>query len=209
LTNRPDVHAAELGLEAAKLDVKAARAAFYPSFTIDAELGYRAFNPIHLVSTPASLAYRLAGGLVAPLLNRKAIAAQYRMANAMQLQAVIRYEQTVLQAFTDVANQLARIDNLQRSYEFRQQQVEKLARAVETSNLLFQAARADYMEVLLTRRESLEAEMELVETKKQQFLAMVNVYQALGGGCGVRGELARRPSRARALVSLRRRSPET
>lgn len=182
LTNRPDVRAAELALTAAKLDVKAAKAAFYPALTIDAELGYRAFNPVHLLATPASVAYGLAGGLVAPLINRKGITAQYRMANAMQLQAVTRYEQTVLQAFTDVATQLAMISNLASSYELRRQQVEKLALAVETSNLLFQSARADYMEVLLTRRDSLEAELELVETKKQQLLAMVNVYQALGGG---------------------------
>jgi outer membrane protein, multidrug efflux system len=182
LTNRPDVRAAELALEASKLDVASAKAAFYPSFMIDAELGYRAFNPIHLIATPASLAYRFAGGMVAPLINRRAITAQYRTANAMQLQAVIRYEQTVLQAFTDVANQLAVIDNLAKAFEFQQQQVDKLAKAVETSNLLFQSTRADYMEVLLTRRDSVEAEIELVETKKQQFLAMVNVYQALGGG---------------------------
>lgn len=182
LTNRPDVRAAELALEAAKLDVKSAKAAFYPSVSIDAEVGYRAFNPVHLIATPASVAYRLAGSLVAPLINRRAITAQYRTANALQIQAVVRYEQTVLQAFTDVANQLAVIDNLQKSYEVQQQQVEKLAKAVETSNLLFQSARADYMEVLLTRRDSVEAEMELVTTKRQQFVAMVNVYQALGGG---------------------------
>lgn len=182
LANRPDVRAAELALAAAKLDVAAARAAFYPALTIDAELGYRSFNVTHLLATPASLAYGIANGLVAPLLNRRAITAQYRTANALQIQAVVRYEQTVLQAFTDVANQLAMIENLAKSYESRRQQVAKLARAVETSNLLFQSARADYMEVLLTRRDSLEAEMELVETKKQQFLAMVNIYQALGGG---------------------------
>lgn len=182
LANRPDVRAAELALEAAKLDVKAAKAAFYPSVAIDAEVGYRAFNPVHLIATPASVAYRLAGSLVAPLINRRAITAQYRTANAVQIQAVVRYEQTVLQAFTDVANQLAVIDNLAKSYEVQQQQVDKLAKAVETSNLLFQSARADYMEVLLTRRDSVEAEMELVTTKRQQFVAMVNVYQALGGG---------------------------
>ena len=182
LANRPDVRAAELALQAAKLDVSAAKAAFYPSFTIDAELGYQSFNLAHLIATPAALAYRLAGGLVAPVLNRRAITAQYRTANAMQIQAVIRYEQTVLRAFTDVANQLAIIDNLQRSYELQQQQVDKLTSSVETSNLLFLSARADYMEVLLTRRDSLEAEMELVETKQRQFQTMVNIYQALGGG---------------------------
>jgi NodT family efflux transporter outer membrane factor (OMF) lipoprotein len=182
LVNRPDVRQAELELAAAKLDVKAAKAAFYPSLTIDAELGYRAFNPAHLVDTPASLAYGVAGGLTAPLLNRTGITAQYRSANARQIQAVFNYEKTLLQAFTDVVNQVAVIANLQKSYELQSQRVNALAASVDISNVLFQSARADYMEVLLTRRDSLEAEVELVETKKRQFQAMVNVYQALGGG---------------------------
>ena len=182
LENRPDVRQAELELEASKLDVKAAKAAFYPSLSIDAGVGYRSFNAEHLVATPESLVYGLAGSLTAPLLNRAAIKAQYRSANARQIQAVFNYEKTLLQAFTDVANQLAVIDNLQKSYELQSRQVEALARSSEVSNVLFQSARADYMEVLLTRRDSLEAEMELAETKKRQLQAMVSIYQALGGG---------------------------
>jgi NodT family efflux transporter outer membrane factor (OMF) lipoprotein len=182
LVNRPDLRQAELELAAAKLDVKAAKAAFYPSLTIDAELGYRSFNAAHLLNTPASVAYGVAGGLTAPLLNRSAITAQYRSANARQLQAVFNYEKTLLQAFTDVLNQVAAIHNLQKSYELQSRRVEALTQSVEISNVLFQSARADYMEVLLTRRDSLEAEMELVETKKRQLQAVVNVYQALGGG---------------------------
>jgi len=182
LENRPDVRQAELELEASKLDVKAAKAAFYPSLSIDAGVGYRSFNAEHLVATPESLVYSLAGNLTAPLLNRAAIKAQYRSANARQIQAVFNYEKTLLQAFTDVANQLAVIDNLQKAYELQSRQVEALARSSEVSNILFQSARADYMEVLLTRRDSLEAEMELAETKKRQLQAMVSIYQALGGG---------------------------
>lgn len=182
LENRPDLRQAELELEAAKLDVKVAKAAFYPSLSIDAGLGYRSFNAAHIINTPESLAYDLAGNLTAPLINRAAITAEYRSANARQIQAVLNYEKTLLQAFTDVANQLAMIQNLQKAYELQQQQVDKLVLAVETSNILFRGARADYMEVLLTRRDSLEAQLELVETKKKQFLSTVGVYQALGGG---------------------------
>lgn len=182
LENRPDVRQAELELEAAKLDVKAARAAFYPSLSVDAGVGYRSFNAEHLVATPESLAYNVAGNLTAPILNRQAIAAQYRSANARQLQAVFHYEKTLLQAFTDVANQLAMIENLKKRYELRAKQVDALAQSVEVSKLLFQSARADYMEVLLTRRDSLDAEMELIETKRRQLEALVDVYQALGGG---------------------------
>ena len=182
LENRPDLRQATLELEAAKLDAKSAKAAFYPSLSIDAEVGYRSFNARHLMTTPESLIYGLAGSLTAPLLNRAAITAEYRSANARQVQAVLNYEKTLLQAFTDVVNQLAKIDNLKKVYELQAQQVDTLARSVDVSNTLFQSARADYMEVLLTRRDSLEAQMELIETKKRQFHALVDIYQALGGG---------------------------
>jgi NodT family efflux transporter outer membrane factor (OMF) lipoprotein len=182
LNNRPDVRQAELELAASKLDVKVAKAAFYPSLTIDAQVGYRSFNPKHLVDTPESLAYGMGANLMAPLLNRAAITAYYRSANARQLQAVFNYEKTLLQAFTDVATQLAMIENLKKGYGLQEQQVDTLAQSVEVSNMLFRSARADYMEVLLTRRDSLEAEIALIETKKRQFQAMVNIYQALGGG---------------------------
>ncbi len=182
LANRPDVRAAELELEAAKLDLKSAKAAFYPSLSIDAGVGYEAFNIKHLVTTPESLAYNVAGNLIAPLINRKAIKAQYYSANARQLQAVFNYERTLLQAFTEVVNNLAMIRNLQQSYDLRSQQVDTLVQSVEISNVLFQSARADYVEVLMTRRDSLDAEMDLIETKNRQMRAMVHVYQALGGG---------------------------
>jgi len=182
LENRPDVRAAELELQAAKLDVRSARGNFYPSLSIDAAVGYRAFNVSHILATPESLLYNVAGNLVAPLLNRAAIKAQYRTANARQLQAVFNYERTLLQAFTDVVNQVVQFDNLKKSYDLEQQQVDTLGRSVEISNVLFQAARADYMEVLLTRRDSLEAQMELIETKRRLLHSMVNIYQSLGGG---------------------------
>jgi outer membrane protein, multidrug efflux system len=182
LENRPDVRRAELDLTAAELDIKSARAAFYPSLSIDLGVGYRSFNLEHIVTTPESLVYSLAGNLTAPLLNRAAIVAQYRTANARQIQAVFAYERTLLQAFTDVVNQMAKLQNLEQSYELRSRQVKQLIESIEVSNVLFESARADYMEVLLTRRDSLDAELELIETKKSQLMAMVDMYQALGGG---------------------------
>lgn len=182
LENRPDVRAAELQLEAAKLDVSAARKRFYPALSLEAGVGYRAFNALHLLTTPESLLYNLAGNLTAPLLNRAAIEADYRSANARQIQAVFDYERTLLQAYTDVVNQLATFENLKQSYELRAKQVDILGKSVEVSTVLFQSARADYMEVLLTRRDSLDAQLELIETKLTLLQATVNLYQALGGG---------------------------
>ncbi|GAA4469416.1 TolC family protein [Nemorincola caseinilytica] len=181
LTNRPDIRRAEQELAAAKLDVKVAKARFYPSLGISAAVGYRAFNPTYLVD-PASLLYSLAGDLMAPLVNRNAIKATYYTANAKQVQAVYNYERTILNGYVEVANQLSRISNLARTYDMRSQQVQALTRSIDISTDLFRSARADYMEVLMTQRDALEARFELIETKKQQLNAMVSIYKALGGG---------------------------
>lgn len=182
LANRPDIRQAEQLLEATKLDVKVARAQFYPSVRITAGLGYNAFNPAYLLRTPESLLYSLAGDLVAPLVNRNAIKATYISANAKQVQAAYNYERTILNAYVEVANQVAKIGNLEKSYELRASQVQALTQSIDISNDLFRSARADYMEVLLTQRDALESKFELIETKKQQMNAMVNIYKALGGG---------------------------
>lgn len=182
LDNRPDLRQAALQLEAAKLDVKSTRARFFPSLSIDAAMGYQSFNITHLVDTPASLIANFAGNILQPLLNRRGIEADYRTANAKQIQAIISYERTLLQAFTDVANQQAKYENLQKSFTLQSQQVDVLKQSVDVSNTLFQSARADYMEVLLTRRDSLDAQMELIETRLAMLESMVNMYQALGGG---------------------------
>lgn len=182
LSYRPDIRQAELELAAAKLDVKAAKANFYPSVRLTAGIGLNAFDAALLTETPASLIYSVAGDLVAPLVNRNAIKATYIGATAHQMQAVYDYEQTVLNAYVEVVNQLSNIQNLRNSYDLRQQQVEALSSSITISNNLFRSARADYMEVLLTQRDALESKFELVETQKQRMNAMVNVYQALGGG---------------------------
>ncbi|MEO7582506.1 MAG: TolC family protein, partial [Ferruginibacter sp.] len=182
LANRPDIKHAELELTAAKLDVKVARAEFYPSFGISAAVGFQAFNPTYLVKLPASLLYSLAGDLAGPLINRNAIKAEFYTANARQLQAMYNYERSILNAYLGVSTQLAGISNLEKSYDFKVKQVAALTRSIDISNDLFKFARADYLEVLMTQRDALEAKLELVETKKQQLNAVVNIYRELGGG---------------------------
>ncbi|HCB44791.1 MAG TPA: RND transporter, partial [Algoriphagus sp.] len=182
LINRPDIRQAELELAAAKLDVKVARANFYPSFRITAGLGFQAFNARYLLTSPESMLYGLAGDLMAPLVNRNAIKAQYQTANSKQLQAVYEYEQRILNGYYEVSNQMAKISNLEQSANLKARQVQALTESIAISSSLFRSARADYMEVLLTQRDALESKMELIETKAQQMNAMVHLYQALGGG---------------------------
>lgn len=181
LANRPDIRQAELELAAAKLDVKVARANFYPSVRITSGIGFQAFNTAYLIS-PESLLLNLAGDLVAPLVNRNAIKAQYNSANARQLQSVYDYERTILNAYVDVLNQISSVQNFAKSYKTKSQEVEILMNSITISNSLFRSARADYLEVLLTQREALESKMELVEIRQRQMNSKVNIYRALGGG---------------------------
>lgn len=191
LENRPDVRRAELELRAAQLDVSAARARFYPSLHLDGRLGYQSFDVRHLVDTPDSILYSIFAGLTAPLLNRNAITAEYFSANSRQVQAVLRYERAILSAFLDVNTGVNLLRNLSQSYALKEQQVARLNESVEVSTLLFNSARAEYLEVLTTRRDSLEAQMELIETKQRQLTATVTLYQALGGGWRSSGGRAR------------------
>jgi outer membrane protein TolC len=182
LENRADIRRAEKELAASRLDVRVAKANFYPRLMLSAGIGYEAFSPSLLLKAPESLIYTLAGQLITPLINRNAIKAEYYSANSRQVQAIFNYEKTLLNAYMEVANQLSNIGNLQRSFDLKSKQVQALTQAINISTVLFKSARADYMEVLMTQRDALESRFDLVETKMQQFKARVMIYRALGGG---------------------------
>ncbi|TWT61319.1 Cation efflux system protein CusC precursor [Rubinisphaera italica] len=103
-------------------------------------------------------------------------------ANSKQLQCIYNYQRTVLDAYTEVVNRIARVDNYGKSIKIKKQQLAALEASVESANQLFQNARAGYVEVMLAQREMIEARMVIVETKQEQLSAMVSAYQALGGG---------------------------
>jgi len=181
LQNRPDIQQAELELAARKLDVQVAKARFYPSLGLTAGVGLQAFNPVYLVK-PQSILANIAGDMVGPLINKRAITAEYNNANARQIQAVFDYEKTILGAYIEVVNEVSNIKNLDSTYQLKAQEVEALSQSVTISNTLFKNARADYLEVLLTQREALEMRFELIETKMRRLAATVKLYKALGGG---------------------------
>lgn len=182
LKNRPDIKQAELELFATKCDVKAAKAEFYPSFTISGGIGFNAFKPSYLFTTPESLIYNLVGDLTAPLINRNAIKAEFNKAKAEQLKALYNYQKTILNGYVEVSNELSNIKNLQQFYELKNKEVQSLTTATDVSNELFKSSRIDYFEVLMTQRDALESKLELIEAKKEQFNTVTNLYRALGGG---------------------------
>ncbi len=127
-----------------------------------------------------------AGDLVTPLINKRAIQADYQNANARQLQSVYNYQRVILNAFTEVINRVSMVENYSKSVEVKKQQVKALEASVSAATNLFQNPRADvhvdYLDVLSAQRDLLEARRVLIDTKREQLSAIVNTYQALGGG---------------------------
>lgn len=182
LSNRPDIKQAELELQAAQLDVKVARAEFYPSLDIVSGIGLQAFKPSYLVKIPESILYSLVGDLTAPLINRSAIKAEFSRADAKQIQMLYEYDKTVLNAYMEVSNQMAKIKNMQSIFEFKKKESETLVQSVGIANELFKSSRADYLEVLMTQRDAIDAKLEVLEAKAEQLSAVVDIYKSLGGG---------------------------
>jgi multidrug efflux system outer membrane protein len=180
---RPDIREAELQIEAARFDLEAARAAFYPSLTLTGTVALSAFDPRFLITrTPDSILASLVGGLLAPLINRRGIEAEFTMAKAAQLEALYRYQGVVLGAFAEVSSGLAALEQSARIVAHRKAQRAAVTDTIEASDALFRAGKASYLEVLLAQQNRLEAELELIAALRDQHLASVRLYRALGGG---------------------------
>ncbi len=182
LENRADIRQAAAAIKAAKLNLKSVKAQLYPNLTIRAGTGFSGFSPALLFRAPQSLFYNAIGDFMVPLINRRAIIARIQTADALQTQAVLTYEQTLLKAYTDVLIQESNIRKMQQAFDTKKREVVLLEESIGTANMLFKYAKATYIEVLLTQEEKLNAEKELVEVKMNLVGSRVDLYRALGGG---------------------------
>lgn len=182
LAMRPDIRMAELELQAALSDVKSAKATFYPSLQLTPYVGYQAFGMNKLFVTPSSLAYGLLGGLTAPIFNQRIIRSEYEQQLAGNGIAFQNYERTVLNAWQEVETGLKAQQRLRNRRELNKEEVEALQLAVDASNELFRAGRANYLEVLTAQRNVLEAEISLNQIYKEHLQTIIDLYRALGGG---------------------------
>lgn len=182
LTNRPDIRQAEAELVAAHADLKAARAAFLPALNITGSLGVQAYRPALLFTLPESIAYGLFAGITGPLLNRANIKGEFGKASAMQQEAVFNYQKQLNRAFLEVYRDMRMMTSLEEMYEMKLQETSILASSVQVSSDLFRTGRANYLEVLIARQNTLRSNMELIHTRRNQFLTAVNLYKSLGGG---------------------------
>jgi outer membrane protein TolC len=181
LRRRPDIQQAELSLAAASADVNAARAAFFPSLTVSPYIGFNAFDASQLFN-PGSLAYGLLGGLTGPLLNRTYVKSAYNQNIAVNREAFYEYKKSILAGFQETVTSLEGIENYRQVTQLKEQEVEVLRQAAATSNDLFVSGFATYLEVVTAQRSVLEAELALTAAKKEQFLSLIDLYRALGGG---------------------------
>lgn len=182
LLRRPDIRQAELGLLAAKADVEAARAAFLPTLIISPYVGLNAARAVLLFQAPESLALGILGNLAAPIFQRNEIRANYLISVAQNREAVYEYQEAILSGYQEVATSLRRIEGYKNMYTLKEQEVEVLLNAVSTSNDMFATGYATYLEVITAQKSVLEAELELAAIRKSQYLSLVDLYRALGGG---------------------------
>jgi multidrug efflux system outer membrane protein len=182
LAYRPDVRESSYRLMATRFELGSARASFLPSFNITAQLGYQALAARFLFSTPRSIMYNVLGGMVAPVINRRAIQAQFSSAKANQLSAMYAYQKTILNGYVEVVNELSGIDRLQEISALKKKQNELLLRSVEAATELYRTAKASYLEVLIVQQQSLQTQLEMVEVGRRQKIASISLYKALGGG---------------------------
>ena len=178
LLQRPDVIQAEHQLKAAKWDVETARKEFLPSFNISAAIGLNAFNPKYLFKLPESLVFNALGGLTAPLINKKAIQANFAQADALQIEALYNYDKTLLTAFIETSTLHSKISHIQLLQQFKQKQSDALIRAVSAAQKLYLNNRATYLEVIDSERGQLDCKMELIDAKSQQLSTLIEMYSA-------------------------------
>lgn len=182
LAFRPDIRIAERELLATKAEVQAARAAFFPSIQLGGMAGFNAFDFSRLFFSPASTVYQLGAGLVAPVFNRNQIRMDFEAAKAGQKIAYLDYEQTIFKSYLEVLNLVNEFSAFDEQLQLKTYEVEVQKRSVENSNIMFRVGYAGYLEVLNAQVNALQAEIELIELKKQQLQANVRLYRALGGG---------------------------
>lgn len=183
LAARPDVASAEQTLAAAYYTTAGARAAFYPGLTISFSGGFT--NQLgQIVKNPGEWFYQLAGSLTAPLFSRGQNIARLQASKAQQQQALNSFEYTLMNAAAEVSDAMTTYTKSLEKSALLQQQVTNLEKSVEYTQdlLLYSTGSTSYLEVLTAQQSLLSAQINQINTKLTRARAVINLYQALGGG---------------------------
>lgn len=181
LRNRPDVIAAEYNLINNFELTNVAKSGFYPSFKITATGGLQTIHLNEWFSVNSIFA-NIVTGLTQPVFNQRQLKTKYEIAKANQEKAYIQFEQSLLTAGKEVSDALAQYNNETYKITVREKQVDALKKAANFSDELLTYGLANYLEVLTSKNDALNAELSLVDNKFQQYKAIIQLYKALGGG---------------------------
>ena len=181
LGNRPDVKVAEMALAGTYYNTNEARAAFYPQITINGTYGWtnQAGN---LITNPGKMIASVIGSLTQPLFYRGANIARLKIAKAQQQEALLSFEQAILNAGSEVSNALNLYQTAQDKIVQREKQIESLEKSVEYTQELLTLGTSTYLEVLTAQQSLLSAQLSGIADEFQRMQAVVNLYHALGGG---------------------------
>ena len=181
LRNRPDVIAAEYDLINAFELTNVARSNFYPSLTLTATGGLQALEAGDLFSAN-SLFATIVGGLAQPILNGRRIRTEFEVSEAEQEQARLEFRRAILTASKEVSDALYSYNAATEKIEVKQNEFEAYDLATDYSEELLVNGLANYLEVLTARENALNSSLDLTNAKYNQLKAMVDLYEALGGG---------------------------
>jgi len=181
LERRPDVRAAEDAARAANAGIGATVGGFLPRIGLSAILGGVSPQLSEITSRGAGL-WSVGAGATGPLFQGGGLRGQYEQAKAVWEGAKLSYQQTALNAFGDVANALAARQRLAEVREQQERAVGAYEDAVKISTQRYSAGKASYYEVLEAQQLLFPAEVSLAQTRRDQFIAIVQLYRALGGG---------------------------
>lgn len=183
LAARPDVTAAERSLAVAYYATNSARAAFYPGLNITANGGFT--NMLgSLIMNPGKFFINLAGSLTVPLFSRGANISRLEAAKAQQQQAMNNFEYTLMNASAEVSDALTLYQKSQEKAKFLGEQAGKLSNAVDyTQELLKLGSQGTtYLDVITAQQGLLQAQLSSITAQNSCNRALINLYQALGGG---------------------------
>src|ERR1017187_2648429 len=181
LDRRPDIREAEQQLIGDHALGAVDKAAFFPTISLTASTGFESIALLNLLkASNGTWLFAPAGNL--PIFNAGAIRAGVRIAEARRQEALLGYQQTVQQAFREVADSLAAGRKLA---ELRTQQeglFESLRQGVDLADLGYRGGVASYLEYLDSERQLLDAQLQLVQIRRQELTNVVTLYRSLGGG---------------------------
>ena len=181
LERRPDIRQAEENLVAANAQIGVARAQYFPQISLTADAGFQSSALNSLFTGPAGL-WSMAGSFSQPIFQGGRLKNNVRLAEAQHEQLLLTYQQNIQGAFRDVSNSLVGYRKT-RQFRIEQEQLVKAAEdAAQLSQVRFRAGKTDYLEVLTNETNAFSAELTLAQARGNELLALVQLYQSLGGG---------------------------